>query len=387
MTDGKAIIRMAETEEERQENYRLRYRVFVDELGQNVDETTHSLSQMIEPEDEGAVLFYIESGGQVVATLRTCHGDQAVQGAGWAQMYRWDKLTADVPLSRVTVSNRLAVDPAWRHSPVLGQLVARAFQYMRDTGVWVDYLHCAPSLIALYEQLGYRRYADGFVNPAAGYRIPMLLLTEDLEHLRAVRSPLVRVARNYDSDPTARHWFNGSFPEHEAFINRRALKGEDFWNLLGDKLSSPPNQAVPLFDGLTEDQVQILLKSGAVMSYSAGQTLIRPGDYGEEMFVILSGLAEVFAQAKDRKVSVAVFGTGDLFGEMGLIGARERSAEVVAQSDLELLVLTRDVLQRALKSRPEIIAPVLYNLSLLLCERLRVSTQSWMEALDGDDEG
>ena len=53
---------------------------------------------------------------------------------------------------------------------------------------------------------------------------------------------------------------------------------------------------------------------------------------------------------------------------------------MVATDDVEVLVLTQDYLKRAMAAMPEVAAQVLFNLSLILCRRLKDATRSWIAA-------
>ncbi len=89
-------------------------------------------------------------------------------------------------------------------------------------------------------------------------------------------------------------------------------------------------QRVPLFADLNEDE---LTQVGSVFKerrFSEGETVIQQGSGAAAFFVILSGEATVFVDAKERRSLTA----GDYFGEMALIDAGTRTATVVASSEL-----------------------------------------------------
>ena len=62
---------------------------------------------------------------------------------------------------------------------------------------------------------------------------------------------------------------------------------------------------------------------------------MRQGDVGLEAFVIVDGTARASIQGKGKRA----LGPGDCFGEMALLHSSRRSATVVAESDMRLLVL------------------------------------------------
>jgi CRP/FNR family transcriptional regulator, cyclic AMP receptor protein len=71
------------------------------------------------------------------------------------------------------------------------------------------------------------------------------------------------------------------------------------------------------------------------VSADAGEVLCEEGTTGHEFFLIVKGSAAV--RRKGRKV--ATLGPGQYFGELALLDRGPRSATVVAESDMELLVL------------------------------------------------
>jgi len=88
---------------------------------------------------------------------------------------------------------------------------------------------------------------------------------------------------------------------------------------------------------------------------------------------------------KDRSFSLGLCGAGDVFGEMSFLSQLPRSADVVALTDLEILVLTPPFLRKAVNNMPKIAAKVLLNLSIILCDRLRTSSQNWVTALSATE--
>ncbi|MBU1680633.1 MAG: hypothetical protein KKD86_17555 [Bacteroidetes bacterium] len=64
---------------------------------------------------------------------------------------------------------------------------------------------------------------------------------------------------------------------------------------------------------------------------------------------------------------------------MGFLSQMVRSADVVALTDSKLIVLTQSSVQKAIKEIQQIINKVLFNLSLILCERLRLTNASLVE--------
>ena len=67
----------------------------------------------------------------------------------------------------------------------------------------------------------------------------------------------------------------------------------------------------------------------------AGKTLVSEGETGHEFFVVLEGSARVSRQGR----KIATIGSGGSFGELALLEKAPRNATVVADTDMELVVL------------------------------------------------
>jgi CRP-like cAMP-binding protein len=64
------------------------------------------------------------------------------------------------------------------------------------------------------------------------------------------------------------------------------------------------------------------------------------------MYVLIHGTANVFIHSAVRQTLVRTLGRGDVFGEMGLIGHHERTADVIANEDVEVIAVNERFLER-----------------------------------------
>lgn len=87
------------------------------------------------------------------------------------------------------------------------------------------------------------------------------------------------------------------------------------------------------------------------------------GDAADEMFVIRSGEVEIRRGGARDEGIVARLGTGDFFGEMSLLESLPRDADVVAVTDVELLVITQGGLLVRLRRDPTFALEMLHRLS------------------------
>jgi CRP/FNR family cyclic AMP-dependent transcriptional regulator len=95
-------------------------------------------------------------------------------------------------------------------------------------------------------------------------------------------------------------------------------------------------RAVPLFASMAEPDLRKIATFASEDSVPAGSTLMREGDYSNEMVAIESGTADVIQGGR----TVATLGAGDVFGEMGVLERELRTASIVATSPMRLIRLT-----------------------------------------------
>ncbi len=118
-------------------------------------------------------------------------------------------------------------------------------------------------------------------------------------------------------------------------------------------------EEVALFEGCTRSQLKRVAKIAEVIEVPAGAMLARKGDAGNEFFVILDGTARVELSAKRE----ARLGPGEYFGEMSLLDGGPRSATILADTPLRLLVIKRRDFSTLLREVHEVAQSILVTLS------------------------
>ena len=106
---------------------------------------------------------------------------------------------------------------------------------------------------------------------------------------------------------------------------------------------------VPLFSACSKKDLQRIAKASDEINVQAGRVLVEQGRPGHEFFLIIDGTATV--RRNDRKV--ATLGEGEYFGELSLLDRGPRSASVVADTDMTVLVLGQREFSGVLDDVPE----------------------------------
>ena len=147
------------------------------------------------------------------------------------------------------------------------------------------------------------------------------------------------------------------------------------WDLLFVKLGKDPHKTIPLFRGLRRAQARIAVLLGKLQTVRAGEAVVRQGEMGDTMFVIINGRADVVITGPDgQRRLVQHLDRGDVFGEMGLVRRQQRTADIIAVDDLELLAVEERFLERLQRRYPRIAATVFLNLTRILSDKLESTT-------------
>jgi small-conductance mechanosensitive channel len=113
---------------------------------------------------------------------------------------------------------------------------------------------------------------------------------------------------------------------------------------------------IGILDVLTPEQIGRLAEENVERFYAAGEPVIRQGDPGTSLFVIMSGRVEVTAlQEGTPSVRLATLEAGDYFGEMSLMTGAPRSATVAAVVETRLLEVCKESFRRILAAQPDLV--------------------------------
>ncbi len=112
---------------------------------------------------------------------------------------------------------------------------------------------------------------------------------------------------------------------------------------------------VPLFERLEPEDLQRIAMVARERSFGPGEALVREGELGDELFVILAGQVLVLRREADGTERVLRrYEAGDHIGELAVLRERPRAATVVADGDgVRSLVIDGEGLRAILRERPE----------------------------------
>ena len=110
-----------------------------------------------------------------------------------------------------------------------------------------------------------------------------------------------------------------------------------------------------LFADLSRPELQAVAHTFEEESFAEGQRILREGFTGTGFYVILQGEATVVIEGQDR----VRLGRGDFFGEISILLDEPPTADVVAMTHLDCIVLPRDDQVEWLSRTPSVMLRIL----------------------------
>ncbi len=128
---------------------------------------------------------------------------------------------------------------------------------------------------------------------------------------------------------------------------------------------------VPIFSRCTGRELRRIASLTTNLRVEAGRVLTIASKPGTEFFVIIKGTATVWREG----IELDVVGPGSFFGEVALLNDGVRTATVVSNTDMELLVASF----KEFRSSHFLVPPVMELMLAVMSERLRRADEGWTE--------
>jgi CRP-like cAMP-binding protein len=150
---------------------------------------------------------------------------------------------------------------------------------------------------------------------------------------------------------------------------------EDLSSLLGK---------APLFSEFTKDDIKALSGYMGLYRAPAGEVIIREGDNGDFMLLIVRGEVDILKKGVNREQThMTSVGAGLTIGEMSMIDGEPRFASCRTTQPTTFAVLTRDAMAKIILEQPALGSKILVKLVTMLSARLRQTSAKLMSYMDG----
>lgn len=137
-----------------------------------------------------------------------------------------------------------------------------------------------------------------------------------------------------------------------------------------------------MFQHLTDEQIYFILETSEEIHFSAGEYIIREGEKGNEVYLVIEGRMEISKRDESTGVQhhIHTMGIGETFGEQTLIDKSPRSASVKALENSKVLALNLLKLSQLPEQKP-LFAQLIINIAGKLSERLRKTSELTVKTL------
>lgn len=364
ITEDSIIQGIATTPVEKREIYHFRYQVYVEEMSKHLEKVDNVNKLLYDEFDEWGILLFVKLGSELIATARINIGtidDFPQEEATFLSLDMFQDYPIERQNHQFAFVTKIMVAPAHRSSQAFYLLIAKCYELCCDSQVQFMFGICNFHLIRLYEKMGTHRYGKNFFLPGYGLQSPLVLLINDAQHLRMVRSPLFRIARKRGVvNMKAVEWFHNKFIQHSSILNSQSVTEEKLWTVLCERLSSLPTESIAILSHLSVAEAKKFLHCCA--SYvlcDPGNLITTQGDVSYTYNILLSGkLKSLTFLHPVKEYSLP----GQNFGANGLTEHNKNMEDIVATNSVEMLALSGTSFQKFSHSNPEIAHKVVQNI-------------------------
>ena len=126
-----------------------------------------------------------------------------------------------------------------------------------------------------------------------------------------------------------------------------------------------------MFTGLPTRQLRGLVKTASERTFPEGATVVKQGEKGIGLYLIVDGLVEV--RRGNRRL--ASLGPGQFFGETALFDDQPRSADVIAKAPTRCLILSRWEFWGFASGQPDLLRGMMAEMVRRLAETNRALSE------------
>jgi hypothetical protein len=146
-----------------------------------------------------------------------------------------------------------------------------------------------------------------------------------------------------------------AFPTRTVHIESKVDEAtpDEYLNTTVDCLHS-----IPIFSPLSDEELEKLARGSTNRVYAPGEAIVRKGQEGKSMFIIVRGAVDVQIPEDGRAKTINHLKDNDFFGEMSLLTGRPRSATVVASEETEVLQIKKTALKPIFEENPKLVESI-----------------------------
>lgn len=166
-----------------------------------------------------------------------------------------------------------------------------------------------------------------------------------------------------------------AYPTRTVYREERPpeLPAEEVLNTVTERLNN-----VSIFAPLSDEEIERLANVSTTRVYAPGEAVVRTGQEGNSMYVVIRGSVKVQIAENDYQKTINTLKENDFFGEMSLLTGEPRTATVVAAEESEVLRIDKSGLKPIFEANPQLVESIseLIEERRLLLNRTREETEA-----------
>jgi CRP/FNR family cyclic AMP-dependent transcriptional regulator len=148
-----------------------------------------------------------------------------------------------------------------------------------------------------------------------------------------------------------------------------------------ESLKTGSLRRIKILADMEEKQLESFVQFMEVVTVRPFAEVFRKGEHGDAMYLVLEGELRARVIVDKKETTLSTMRAGDFFGEISLLDAGPRSADIIANSESRLLKISSAAFARLMGEAPALAASFLYGLSKSIGARVRVLTQKYQDSI------
>ena len=360
MTNSLPSLRLAHTDDDLAAVFRLRYEVYIEGMGLQIEHADHQRRWIKEEHDDHSWIVLAEDAGRCVGTSRMSFAADVDFDEAKRRYFGFDHFAGLVPDRQLSTINRLVVAPEYRGSGLALQLFAASYATAARRGVELILGACELPLINYYRKLGFRPFGALANLPGNGIRARIAVVAGLIDE---TLDPLIAAALNQRKQPSEMvSALLERLDEEPALVSERRVGVDSLLNKIRRQLDGKALdgkaldgkvldvEAPQIFAGLDAEQIRRLLRGSHLVTARPGNQLYARGHLSRALYMLIAGDIEIHRHGEDqRRNSWTIRRQGALIGEASKGHcSRRRNDAVVGPRGATLLALDNRVVDQLL---------------------------------------
>ncbi len=138
---------------------------------------------------------------------------------------------------------------------------------------------------------------------------------------------------------------------------------------------------ISIFGGVTDEQQNEIFRRLEIGTVKKGQYVFQRGDEPSHIYIVESGLIELFIPDKEAMIEKKRLGVGECFGQVAVMSIHQHTISAVALEDTTLIVLSRRALYQLHREDIALFALLMMNIARELARRLQFMDHLLLESI------